>query len=49
MASAMLGRSDQPHQVASTIPSTSPMAQPVRQCSVAETASRVSSRPAGAA
>ena len=45
----MLGRSDQPHHVASTIPSTSPIAHPVRQCSVAETADRVSSRPAGAA
>ena len=32
--------SPQPHQVASTMPSTSPIAQPVRQCSVALTAVR---------
>ena len=31
-------RLPQPHQVASTMPSTSPIAQPVRQCSVALTA-----------
>ena len=42
----MLGPLPQPHQVASTIPSTSPIAQPVRQCKVAETAERVSSRAA---
>ncbi len=34
----MLGPFAQPHQVASTMPSTSPIAQPVRQCRVAETA-----------
>ena len=34
----MLGSVDQPHQVASTMPSTSPIAQPVRQCRVALTA-----------
>src|SRR4051812_25378271 len=34
----MLPVPPQPHQVESTIPSTSPMAQPVRQCSVALTA-----------
>ena len=38
IASARLGIVDQPHQVASTMPSTSPMAQPVRQCRVALTA-----------
>ena len=31
----MLATSPQPHQVASTMPSTSPIAQPVRQCRVA--------------
>jgi hypothetical protein len=34
----MLGPFDQLHHVARTIPSTSPMAHPVRQCRVAETA-----------
>jgi hypothetical protein len=38
----MLAASPHPHHVASTMPKTSPIAQPVRQCSVAEIASRVS-------
>src|SRR4051812_8590144 len=34
----MLAALPQPHHVASTMPSTSPMAHPVRQCDVADTA-----------
>src|SRR3954466_1847198 len=45
MASAIEAKSPQPHQVARIMPSTSPIAQPVRQCSVAETASWVSAPP----
>jgi hypothetical protein len=41
-ASRMLGRLDQPHQVARTRPRISPIAQPVRQWRVADSASRVS-------
>ena len=40
IASAIDAASPQPHHVASTIPSTSPMPQPVRQWFVALTASR---------
>ena len=36
----MLAALPQPHQVASTMPSTSPIAQPVRQCRVAVIAVR---------
>src|SRR5919202_2738021 len=42
MASAIEATSPQPKAVASTIPSTSPMAQPVRQCTVALNAARFS-------
>src|SRR5690349_15070879 len=43
----MLGTVDHPHHVARTIPSTSPTAQPVRQCRVAEIAVLVGPGAAG--
>ena len=38
MDTTMLAALPQPSAVVRTMPSTSPMAQPVRQCNVAETA-----------
>ena len=46
IASAIVWRLLQPSAVPITMPSTSPMAQPVRQCSVAVSAVRSSDAPA---
>ena len=45
MASAIVARSDQPSAVPIATPATSPIAHPVRQCRVAESATPVSARP----